>query len=152
MRKILVILFLLSSVGFANPHSIIGNWYASSRTLHNHSETIEKETLSLRSDNTFSIVLLVSVRNGDAYIKDLRIEVYGSWESKGNALILVINTLHVPSAKDVYLVSQASLETLAANFKAKYEGDRIYILKIKTLNQKQLITESGKGTVTKYKR
>ena len=152
MRNILFILLLLTISSFANPYSLIGKWYASSRTLHNHSETIERETLTLRSDKRFSIVLLVSVKNGDAYIKDLRIEVYGSWESKGNALILVINTLRVPSAKDVYLVSQASLETLAANFKAKYEGDKIYVLKIKTLNNKQLITESGKGIITKYKR
>jgi len=152
MRKILFLLLLLTVTGFANPHSIIGNWYASSRTLHNNSETIERETLTLRSDKRFSIVLLVSVKNGDAYIKDLRIEVYGSWESKGNALILVINTLRVPSVKDIYLVSKASLDTLAANFKAKYESDKIYILKIKALNEKQLVTESAKGTVTRYKR
>lgn len=152
MRKILFILLLLTVTGFANTHSLIGNWYASSRTLHNNSETIERETFSLKSDKRFSIVLLVSVKNGDAYIKDLRIEVYGSWESKGNALILVIKTLRVPSAKDVYLVSQSSLETLAANFKAKYESDKIYILKIKALNKKQLVTETTKGTITKYKR
>lgn len=152
MHKILLTLLLLTLTAFADNYTLIGNWYASSRTLQNNSETIERETLSLRSDNTFSIVLLVSVRNGDAYIKDLRIEVYGNWESKGNALIFVIKSLRVPSAKDVYLVSQASLEALAANFKAKYEGDKIYILKIKVLNQKQLVTESAKGTVTKYKR
>ena len=152
MFKILLTLFLVSTVVFANNYTLIGNWYASSRTLINKSENIERETLSLKNDNTFTIVLLVSVKNGDAYIKDLRIEVYGNWESKGNALILVIKHLKVPSVKDVYLVSQASLEALAAQFKAKYENDKIYIQKIKKLDQKNMILVSGKGKVTSYRR
>ena len=133
-------------------YNISGNWHASSRTLNNGTETIEKEYLTLDPNGTFSLLLLVSLKKDEAFIKDLRIEVGGNWESRYNTLVYVIKTVNVPSAKEVYLISQKSLENLAANFKYRYENDRIHINKIKTLDNRNLLIINEQGSGTKYAR
>jgi hypothetical protein len=131
---------------------ISGNWHATSRTLNNGTETIEKEYLTLNPNGTFSLVLLVSLKKDEAFVKDLRIEIGGNWESRDNTLVYVIKTVNVPNAKEVYLISQKSLENLAANFKYKYENDRIHINKIQMFDDKNLVILSEQNGETKYVR
>ena len=121
MFKALFILFLLMGQSHAvGAHDIIGSWYSSLRTLNNGTEIIEKEYLTFHANNTFMLVLLVSLKKDLSYVKDLRIEVAGNWEAKGNALIYTINSVNVPSAKEVYDISKQSLDNLAEKF--KYNG------------------------------
>jgi len=131
---------------------ISGNWHTSTRALNNGTETIEKEYLTLNPNGTFSLVLLVSLKKDEAFVKDLRIEIGGNWESRDNTLVYVIKTVNVPNAKEVYLISQKSLENLAANFKYKYENDRIHINKIQMLDNRNLVILSEQNRETKYVR
>ncbi len=97
------------------------------------------------------LVILVSLKKDLAYVKDLRIEVTGNWETKGNALVYTINSVTVPSAKDVYGISKQSLDNLAEKFKYKWVSDRIHIYKIISLAPKKLSVRSEKGRTTDYK-
>jgi len=92
------------------------------------------------------------LKKDEAFVKDLRIEIGGNWESRDNTLVYVIKTVNVPNAKEVYLISQKSLENLAANFKYKYENDRIHINKIQMLDNKNLVILSEQNRETKYVR
>jgi hypothetical protein len=153
MFKVLLTLLLFMGQSHAVvANNIIGSWYSSLRTLNNGTETIEKENLTFHSNNTFMLVLLVSLKKDLSYVKDLRIEVAGNWEAKGNALIYTINSVNVPSAKDVYGISKQSLDNLAEKFKYKWVSDKIHIYKIISLEPKKLSVRSEKGRTTNYKR
>lgn len=152
MIKTLLTFLLLLQFGFARDYAITGNWYASTRSLNNGTETIEKEYLNFYPNSTFELVLLVSVKKGEAFVKDLRIEVSGSWEARYDVLVYVIKKVEVPVAKEVYLIDQRSLENLAATFKYKYENDKIHISKIKYLDRSTLTTINERGREDTYSR
>ena len=152
IKTVITLLLLVINLHAVNQNDIMGNWQAFDRTLNNGTETIEKEYLSLNANHTFVIVILVSVKKDEAFVKDLRIEVSGTWDSRDNTLVYVIKTINVPAAKEVYLISQKSLENLAANFKYKYENDSIHISRIKYINGTTMSVVSEKGRETKYKR
>ncbi len=152
IKIVITLLFLLINLHAVNQNKITGNWYANTRTLNNGTETIEKEYLSLNTDNTFSLTILVSVQKGEAFIKDLRIEVSGTWDSRDNTLVYVIKKVNVPIAKEVYHISQQSLENLATNFKAKYENDNIHISKIEYMDSTNFTLVGEKLRETKYQR
>ena len=146
---LLVFIFELHAV---NKNDIMGNWQSVNRTLNNGTETIEKEYLTLNANNTFTLVILVSLQKDEAFVKDLRIEITGNWESRDNTLVYVIKMVNVPTAKEVYLISQESLENLAETFKFKYENDTIHMGKIKYIDATNLIIIGEKLRETKYKR
>jgi len=151
--KILIILLLLAlNLHAVNQNDLIGNWESINRTVNNGTETIEKEYLTLNVNHTFSLILLVSLKKDASYVKDLRIEVTGTWDSRDNTLVYVVKNVNVPRAKEVYLISQQSLENLAANFKFKYENDTIHMSRIEILNKTMLNLLGEKGRETKYKR
>ncbi len=152
IKIVITLLFLLINLHAVNQNKITGNWYANTRTLNNGTETIEKEYLSLNTDNTFSLTILVSVQKGEAFIKDLRIEVSGTWDSRDNTLVYVIKKVNVPIAKEVYHISQESLENLAKNFKYKYENDNIHIGKIEYIDSTNFTLIGEKLRETKYQR
>ena len=108
------------------------------KTQDNGLVTIEKEYLNISQNNIFNIVLLVSVQKDQSYIKDLRIEAYGSWDVRDNTLVLVVDRVNVPQVQDIQQISQVSLNNLAANFKSKYENNPIHILVVKFLNNNSL--------------
>jgi len=151
MLKIILLLLALE-LHAVNQNQIMGNWYAATRTLNNGTETIEKEYLSLNANHTFELVILVSLQKDDAFIKDLRIEVTGTWDSRDNMLVYVIKTVNVPLAKEVYRISQESLENLAANFKYKFENDNIHMSKIKYVDGANLTIIGEKLRETSYRR
>ncbi len=152
LKIIITLLLFMLELHAVNQGQIIGNWQAFTRTLNQGTETIEKEYLSLNANHTFVLVILVSLQKDDAYIKDLRIEVTGTWDSRDNALVYVIKAVNVPAAKEVYLISQESLENLAANFKYKYENDNIHMGKIKYIDGTNLTIIGEKLRETSYRR
>jgi len=152
MKFIIIILLFVLELHAVNQNDIMGNWRSTARTLNNGTETIEKEYLTLNANRTFSLIILVSVKKDQAYVKDLRIEVSGNWDSRDNTLVYVIKRVNVPAAKEVYLISQRSLENLAANFKDKYENDDIHISKINYTDSTNLTVINEKGRETSYRR
>ena len=152
MKFIMIILLFVFELHAVNQNDIMGKWYEVSRTLNNGTETIEKEYITFNANRTFSLVLLVSLKKDQAYVKDLRIEVSGNWDSRDNILVYVIKKVNVPVAKEVYLISQRSLENLAENFKFKYENDDIHISKIQYIDKTNMSLIGEKGLERKYKR
>ena len=152
MKFIMIILLFAVELHAVNQNDLMGNWQAFTRTLNNGTETTEKEYLTLNTNQTFALVILVSLKKDEAFVKDLRIEIAGNWESRDNTLVYVIKTVNVPAAKEVYLISQESLENLAANFKYKYENDAIHMGKIKYADGTNLTIINEKLRETKYKR
>jgi len=148
----MTLLLLIGPLHAVNANELLGSWYSSYRTLNNGTETIEKEYLTLSANSTFKLIILVSLKKDLSFVKDLRIEVIGNWEAKGNTLIYVIKSVNVPSVKEVYQISQQSLDNLAANFKYRYENDKIHVNKITSLEAKKLSLLSERGRETKYKR
>jgi len=132
--------------------TISGNWHSISRSLNNGTETIEKEYLSLYPNSNFELVLLVSLKKGEAYVKDLRIEVSGIWEARYDVLVYVIKKINVPIAKEVYGINHKSLENFASSFRARYENDSIHISKIQSFKNNELQMTSEKGETSLYKR
>ena len=147
-----IILLTIVQLHAITANDIVGSWYSSLRTVNNGTEIIEKESLKFNADNTFMLVILVNLNKDIAYVKDLRIEVIGNWEVKENALIYTINSVNVPSAKDIYQVSKQSLDNLASSFKSIWVSDKIHIYKIISFEPKKLTVKSRRGIITKYKR
>ena len=132
--------------------SVVGKWHSYVKSTTNGTVTTEKEYLSLNGDNTFAIALFVSLQKGDAFIKDLRIEGSGIWKRRDDTLVIYIQKVEVPFAKEIYLISQESLRNLANNFKYKYENEPLKIIVIEYLDDQKLVTENEKGQVTSYSR
>ena len=148
----MTLLLLIGPLHAVTANDIVGSWYSALRTVNNGTEIIEKESLKFNANHTFMLVILVNLNKNPAYVKDLRIEIAGNWEAKGNALIYTINSVNVPSVKDVYQVSKQSLDNLASSFKSKWVNDKIHIYKIISFEPKKLTVKSGRGVITKYKR
>jgi len=151
-KTFLLILLFMGQIHAVTANDIVGSWYSALRTMNNGTEIIEKESLKFNANHTFMLVILVNLNKNPAYVKDLRIEITGNWEAKGNALIYTINSVNVPSVKDVYQVSEQSLDNLASSFKSKWVSDKIHIYKIISFEPKKLTVKSGRGIITKYKR
>jgi len=153
MKKILILLLVLTIGIYAvNKNEISGSWKTVNKTTENGVLTIEKEFMNLNQNNSFSIVVLVSVQKDQAYIKDLRIEATGIWEVHDNTLVFVVKNVSVPVVQEVNQISQQSIDNLAANFKYKYENDPIHIVTIKFLNNNSLTLISEKYRETSYSR
>ena len=151
--KILIFLVLcIFELQAASLSNIAGKWYAYAEATTNGTMTTETEYLSLNSDNTFSIQLFVSLHKGDAFIKDLRIEGSGIWKRRDDTLVIYIQKVEVPFAKEIYLISQESLRNLANDFKYKYESEPLKIIYIQNLDNASLVTENEKGQITSYRR
>jgi len=153
MLKIIITLsLLLFELHAVNQNDIMGNWKSFIRTLDNGTEIIEKEYLDLNANHTFALVILVSLQKNESFVKDLRIEITGNWESRDDMLVYVIKSVNVPVVKEMYLISQKSLENLAATFKYRYENDRIHMGKIKYIDATNLTIINEKLKESKYKR
>jgi hypothetical protein len=152
MRYLIVWFTLLVTLNAITVQELAGNWSAYSESTSNGTVTVEKEYLHLNANNTFSIQLFVSVQKEEAFIKDLRIEGSGIWKSRDNTLVIYIQKVEVPFAKEIYLISQESLRTLANNFKHKYENEPLRIIKIKSFTSSQLVTSNETLLETVYTR
>jgi len=152
IRGILLLCLSAVTLSATLPHELVGNWYAYRESNTNGTMTVEKEYLQLQANNTFTIQLFVSVKKGDAFIKDLRIEGSGIWKNRENTLVIYIKAVKVPFAKEIYLISQESLRNLANNFKYKYENEPLRIVFIESFTHKQMTTSNEKSITTVYSR
>jgi hypothetical protein len=152
MKVIILMLILIWELGAVDRNEVLGKWKAVAKSTNNGTLTIEKEYLHLNTDRSFTIILLVSVQKDDAYIKDLKIKGSGIWKVHENTLVAVVNKMEVPFAKEVYLISQASLRNLAESFKRRFQEEPIRILKIKSVDRNSLITENESLKQTHYSR
>jgi len=152
MKIFIIILALMLELGAVGQTALIGKWQAVTQTTHNGTLTIEKEYLHLNRNKTFSITLLVSVQKGDAFVKDLQIKGSGIWKVSDHTLVIVVNNVEVPFAKEIYRISQASLRTLADNFKRKFQNEPIRIITIKSMDQNTLLTVNEASKETHYTR
>lgn len=150
MRLFLMILALMLHLHAIERSDLIGSWKSVAKSTNNGTHTIEKEYLHLHADRSFSIVILVSLQKGDAFVKDLQIKGSGIWKVHERTLVAVVNKIDVPFAKEVYLISQASLRNLAANFKNRLHQEPIRILEIKHIDSNKLITENETSKQTNY--
>ena len=140
MKVFILILALVVELSAADKRLVTGTWKSVAQSTHNGTLTIEKEYLHLNANSTFTVVLLVSVQKGEAFVRDLEIKGSGIWKVSDNTLVAVVNKMEVPFAKEIYRISQASLRNLAANFKRRFEKEPIRILTIKSIDQNNLIT------------
>ncbi len=152
MRYMLVWFTLFVTLHAVSVETLSGNWSAYRESMTDGTVTTEQEYLHLNADHTFSIQLFVNLQKGDAFIKGLRIEGSGIWKSKENTLVIYIQKVEVPFAKEIYLISQESLRQLANNFKAKYENEPLRIIEIKSFTSNQLVTLSERDIKTTYTR
>jgi len=152
VRWFVILCWSVSSLSAMAPNEIVGNWYAYREASNNGTVTIEKEYLHLKENNTFALQIFVTVKKGDAFIKDLRIEGSGIWKRRESTLVIYIQKVEVPFAKEIYLISQESLRNLANNFKHKYESEPLRIVLIESFTGKQLVTSSEKLVKTSYTR
>ena len=152
MKVFILILALMVALTAADKRVVTGTWKSVAKSTNNGTLTIEKEYLYLNANSTFSIVLLVSVQKGDAFIRDLQIKGSGIWKVSDNTLVAVVNKMEVPFAKEIYLISQSSLRNLAENFKRRFQKEPIHILTIKSIDQNNLITGNEALKETHYTR
>jgi len=150
----LLIIFALSTVLLSAiaPQEIVGHWHAYKKSVDHGSVTTEKEYLHLNANHTFNIQLYITIEKGDAFIKDLRIEGSGIWKNREDTLVINIQKVEVPFAKEIYRISQESLRNLANNFKSKYESEPLRIIQIEQYTGNQLITTNEKLQQTSYTR
>lgn len=152
MRVLIIILALILELNAVERSQLIGSWKSMAKSTNNGTLTIEKEYLHFNADRSFSIVILVSLQKGDAFVKDLQIKGSGIWKVHDHTLIAVVNKIDVPFAKEIYLISQDSLRNLAANFKNRLHKEPIRILDIKRIDRSNLITVNEASKQTHYMR
>ena len=97
MKILLIFLIIIAELSAMNENGmIVGKWQSRSQTNNKGTVTVEKEYLSLNADNTFSLLLLVSVQKNDAFVKDLQIKGSGIWKQNKDTLVYVIKKVDVP--------------------------------------------------------
>jgi hypothetical protein len=152
MKQFIFLMTVVLGLHAADDGMLLGQWNSVTSGLNNGTQTTEKEYLKFNTDYTFDVVFLVTVQKGNSYVKDLRIEGTGIWKTRGNILVVVVNNVKVPVAGEVYGISQASLEGIAATFHNRFKNDPIRILVMKKLNQATLVTENKRKQVITYTR
>ena len=150
MKTLLIIILCLVPLHAVNLNALYGKWYSIEQTTNQGTLTIEKKYLTLNANKTFSILALVSVQKGDAFIRDLRIEASGIWKVWKDQLVIVVKDVQVPKAGEIYRISQASLRNLASTFKSRFEKEPIRILTIKSIDQNNLTTVNEALKQTHY--
>jgi len=152
MKYGMVFLWLTLWVFGAEEGLLYGEWHTQNHSINRGTQTLEKEYLRFKADHTFTILFLVTVQKGAAYVKDLRIEGTGLWKTRGETLVVVVKEVKVPVAGEVYGISQASLEKMAKTFHDRFKYDPIRILHIETLTRTTLATENSDGQHIRYHR
>ena len=132
--------------------NLSGNWHSYTKDLRIDGLTIEDETLTLNPRGTFNILLLVSVKKGVNYVKELRITVNGIWKERQGTMVFVVKKLDVPSAKKVYGINPKSLENIANIFKNRYRKDSIWIRWIVNEEKSSFTVNTEDGSQIIYKR
>lgn len=152
MKTLLIVMLCLLELHAVDSNALYGKWYSVEQTTNQGTITIEKEYWTFNKNRTFSILFLVSVQKGDAFVKDLRIEGSGIWKLWQDKLVIVVKDVQVPKAGEIYRISQASLRNLAANFKSRFVNEPIRISVIQSMNNRHFTKVNEQGKVTQYNR
>jgi len=153
MKRLWLGLFVLGSLWAGSVHDMtVGDWRTVTKsTSENHTHVTEKEFLNLKADHTFEITILVSLKKGEHFIKDLQVKASGIWKRHITTLVVVIQKIEVPFAKEVSrTITQQSLQALAGTYQARLKGDPIRINTITFLDDHKLTIVSEKGVETSY--
>jgi len=154
MRFLFTLLALVLALHAAKPvHDMtVGNWQSITESYSpNHTHVVEKESLNLKADHTFDITILVNLKKGEHFIKDLEVKASGIWKRHITTLVVVINKIEVPFAKEVSrTITRRSLEALASTYQAKLKETPIRIYKITYLDDKKLTVVNEKEVSTTY--
>jgi len=152
MKVFMIILIFMLELHAADQLQLVGKWEGITQTTNQGTRITEKEYFNLNSDRTFSLIMLVNLKKDQAFVRDLRIEGSGIWKVKDDTLILVINKVDVPFAKEIYLISQESLRNLADTFKHQFEDEPIRVNTIKSADNNHLILVNEASKETHYTR
>lgn len=152
MKTLLIVMLCLLELHAVDSNALYGKWYSVEQTTNQGTITIEKEYWTFNKNRTFSILFLVSVQKGDAFVKDLRIEGSGIWKLWQDKLVIVVKDVQVPKAGEIYRISQASLRNLAANFKSRFVNEPIRISVIQSMDNRHFTKVNEQGKVTQYNR
>jgi len=154
LRRTLLLFILTLGLHAQQPvHDMtVGNWHTvTTSTSENRTHVTEKEFLNLKADHTFEITILVNLKKGEHFIKDLQVKASGIWKRYNTTLVVVIQNIQVPFAKEVSnTISQRSLEALAGTYQARLRQSPIRINTITLLTNTNLTIVNEKGIVTKY--
>jgi len=153
--RYVLLLPLVAALSFAAPpaHDMtVGEWQTVTRaSSENHTHVTEKESLSLHADHTFTLTILVNLKKGEHFIRDLEVKASGIWKRHVTTLVVVIEKIDVPFAKEVSrTITRRSLEALASTYQAKLKVTPIRIYTITYLDQKKLTVVSEAGIETRY--
>jgi len=153
MRYFLILLISLQFL-YAEPvrDMTVGNWQTVTESYsENRTHVTEKESLHLKADHTFEITILVNLKKGEHFIKDLEVKASGIWKRHITTLVVVINKIEVPFAKEVSrTITQRSLESLANTYQAKLKESPIRIYTITYLDEKKLTVVNERKVTTEY--
>ena len=154
MRSLLFFLIFAALLNAQPPaHDMtVGDWRTVTKaTSENRTNVTEKEFLNLKSDHTFEITILVSLKKGEHFIKDLQVKASGIWKRHITTLVIVIEKIEVPFAKEVSrTITRRSLEALANTYQSRLKGNPIRLYTITFLNNKTLTIVSEQGVKTSY--
>ncbi len=152
--KYLIWLLMMPLLILAQPvHDMtVGNWQTITQSVsENKTRVIEKESLWLKADHSFEIIILVNLKKGEHFIKDLEVKASGIWKRYNTTLAVVINKIEVPFAKEVSrTITQHSLEALAGTYQARLKETPIRIYTITYLDDKKLTVVNEKQVSTTY--
>ena len=150
MKSVLILLFSIIGLHAVEQAELVGKWQGATLASNYGTSITEKEYFDLNADRTFSLTMLVNLKKGDAFVRDLRIEGSGIWRVKNDTLVLVVNKVEVPFAKEIYLISQESLRHLANTFKQRFESEPIRFNTVKHIDASKLILINEGSTQTEY--
>ncbi|MCF6205697.1 MAG: hypothetical protein L3J47_02215 [Sulfurovum sp.] len=153
MRHLLTLVSLALLLHAEPVHDMtVGNWQTiTTSTSENRTHVTEKEFLNLKADHTFDITILVNLKKGEHFIKDLQVKASGIWKRYVTTLVVVIQKIEVPFAKEVSrTITQRSLELLAGTYQARLRGNPIRINTITFLDNNKLTIVDEKGIKTEY--
>ncbi len=153
MRSFLLLFSCIATLSAQPVHDMtVGDWRTETKaTSENRTRVTEKEFLNLKADHTFEITILVSLKKGEHFIKDLQVKASGIWKRHVTTLVVVIQKIEVPFAKEVSrTITQQSLEALASTYQSRLKGNPIRINTITYLDNNKLTIVSEKGVKTSY--
>lgn len=152
MKILMFLIICIFELNAVNLDEVVGEWEATTHSVTLGTKTVEKESLHLNADRTFSIVLLVSIAKDDSFVKDLRIEASGIWKVWEETLVVVVRKVNVPVAREVYGVTATSLKQVAKTFRQTFKNEPIRISIIEDVTANGLILINEKKQKSTYTR
>jgi len=150
-KLILSLIILFSSLNAHSVSSLYGEWQTTQSSKNRGVENIEQEYIKFRPA-TVQIILKVSVKRGDYYIKNLEVIADGIWKLYKNEIIIVLQQVRVPQVESINGFTQSDINRLAKKLRSKYMDDPIKIYEITSLGDKSFVVISEDGVMHTFRR